>query len=64
MNLPRVGGLDLLRIIRDFHPDVRGLLMTATPDWVAAQRRDTGTVLEKPFASLPVLLETVRRALG
>lgn len=64
VNLPSVSGLNLVRTLRELHPDVRVILMTATPEWLHGEQRGADAFLEKPFPSIPALLDTVRRVKG
>ena len=64
INMPGMNGLELLRAVRDFDPDLPVLLVTGYPTWEgAAQAIEYGVFryLPKPF-SLDDLREKVRQA--
>jgi DNA-binding NtrC family response regulator len=66
-NMPGLGGLDVLRSIRDVQPDCHVILMTGDPDVetaIEALKLGAADYLTKPFGieSLREAFETVRRS--
>ncbi len=62
VRLPGIDGLDTLLRVREFHPDLRGIVMTgyaSEADTIRAMRLGVGEYLKKPFA-LDHFLEVVR----
>jgi DNA-binding NtrC family response regulator len=60
--MPRMGGIELLRVIRDRNPSVGTILMSGTPDAISEAMTSGTPFLEKPFA-LSLLARTIRDVL-
>ncbi len=66
LNMPEMNGLDLLRRIRDIHPDLTVLVLTAYGDWatyIAAMDWGALNYLNKPVRREEILT-VIRKALA
>jgi CheY-like chemotaxis protein len=61
-NLPKMGGLELVRRARQHLPDLPVVLITAAPDAAAIGQERLEAYLAKPFKNLQALEEAVNTA--
>ena len=62
-NLPRISGFDLVALLRRTAPDLPAIMATAYPEPILAATARLQGYLSKPFESLKLIADTVRRAL-
>ncbi|HEX9757531.1 MAG TPA: response regulator [Nitrospiria bacterium] len=65
MKMPKMGGLELLPVVKEASPDVPVIVITAFGDWqtsVEAMERGSFRYMTKPF-KMQELKETVKKAL-
>lgn len=61
--MPHMGGIELLRIVRDRNPSIGTVIMSGTVDTIRGVASSGTTILQKPFA-LPLLDRAIRDALS
>jgi len=65
MKMPKMGGLELLPVVKEASPDIPVIIITAFGDWqtsVEATERGSFRYMTKPF-KMPELKEAVKQAL-